>query len=491
MTVLTSCDSVPRPVREVFVKPKPVGPPPNFVIIIADDMNWDDSGVYGHPRIRTPHIDALAKQGMRFDNAFVTISSCSPSRASIITGRYPHSTDAEQLHWPVPAEQVTFVEQLKAAGYFTAAAGKWHLGEALKSRFDVVKEADPRGFQLSTDADGKPGKMVGGDPSGCKDWLPLLADRPRDKPFLLWLASLDPHRDYEEGIIDPPHQPGDVRLPPYLPDVPAVRHEFTQYYDEINRLDGYVGRVLAELDRQGVADNTFVLFFSDNGRPFPREKTTTYDCGIKTPFIVRFPGRVAAGSVCRSVISTVDIAPTVLQLARLEPLPTFQGVSLVPLLSDPTRQVRRFAFAEDNWHDYEDRARAVRSRRYKYIHNEYTDLPQTPPADVNRSPTAQAMRALRDAGKLPTHQRAVFLTPRPEHELYDTLTDPNELYNLANNPIYAEVLGEMRDALAAWKRDTNDVDPPHRTADEFDRETGRPLPNRVRPRPSKRDMFGP
>ena len=104
--------------------------PPNFVLIIADDMNWDDCGAYGRPSIRTPNIDRLAREGMRFDHAYLTASSCSPSRSSIITGRYPHNTDAEQLHWPLPAEQVTFVEQLREAGYWCAAAGKWHLGPA-------------------------------------------------------------------------------------------------------------------------------------------------------------------------------------------------------------------------------------------------------------------------------------------------------------------------------------------------------------------------
>ena len=103
-------------------------PRPNVVLFIADDLAWDDTGAYGNPKVGTPSIDRLAREGMRFTHAFVTISSCSPSRASMITGRYPHATDAEQLHWPLPAAQVTFVEKLKAAGYWTGASGKWHMG---------------------------------------------------------------------------------------------------------------------------------------------------------------------------------------------------------------------------------------------------------------------------------------------------------------------------------------------------------------------------
>ena len=174
----------------------------NIVLIIADDMAWDDSGVYGHPNIRTPNIDLLASEGMRFDQAFLTISSCSPSRASIITGRYPHQTDAEQLHWPLPKEQVTFVEQLKSSGYWTAQAGKWHLGEAIKDRFDTLYQAGTGGFILSKDQT-NPNQVI--QESGCEYWVQAIQDRPKDRPFFMWLAALDPHRPYNTGIIPNPH----------------------------------------------------------------------------------------------------------------------------------------------------------------------------------------------------------------------------------------------------------------------------------------------
>ncbi len=135
--------------------------------------------------------------------------------------------------------------------------------------------------------------------SGCDQWVPVLRDRPRDKPFFLWLAALDPHRDYQPGTIPEPHRPEDVVVPPYLPDVPEVRKDLALYYDEIGRLDHHVGEVLAELDRQGVAGETLVLFLSDNGRPFPRCKTTLYDSGIRTPFIVRWPGHIRPGEPLR------------------------------------------------------------------------------------------------------------------------------------------------------------------------------------------------
>ena len=461
---------------------------PNIVLIIADDMGWDDCGAYGHPRIRTPNIDRLAAEGMRFTNAFLTASSCSPSRASIITGRYPHNTDAEQLHWPLPAEQRTFVELLKDAGYWTAAVGKWHLGDAVKNRFHRVHEADVSGFQLPTDKDASKRAMVARERSGCEHWVSTLRSRPKDRPFFLWLASLDPHRDYEPGIIANPHRREDVRVPPYLPDVSEVREELALYYDEIARLDSYVGKVLEELKEQGIEEDTFVLFISDNGRPFPRDKTTLYDGGIKTPWLVRWPQRIQGGSVCTQLVSSIDIAPTVLTLAGIDIPSCFQGRSFASLLTDPKSKIREYIYAEDHWHDYEDLGRAVRSIRYKYIHNDYPDLPATPPADVGRSHTFDAMRRLRAQGKLNENQMACFAKPRPVEELYDVINDPHEMHNLVDDPRYADVLKEHRRALSDWSQRTDFRIPATRTPDEFNRETGEPLPNRIRPRPSKKDF---
>jgi arylsulfatase A-like enzyme len=466
--------------------------PPNFVVLIADDMNWDDNGPYGHPSIRTPNLDRLAREGMLFRNAFLTASSCSPSRSSVITGRYPHNTGAEQLHWPLPADQVTFVEKLKEAGYWTAAAGKWHLGDAVKDRFDLVVEADPSGFQLPAAKDGAAAKpvMVANDASGSSDWIPVMRKRPDGKPFFLWLASLDPHRDYRHGIVNPPHQPEDVRLPPHLPDTPEVREDLALYYDEIARFDDYVGRVLDELEKQGVADNTFVLVFSDNGRPFPRDKTTLYDGGIKTPWIIRWPEVVAPRSVSDSVVSSVDLAPTVLELAGLTAAPTMEGRSFAPILRDAAQTIREYAFAEKHWHDYEDHARAVRSKDFKYIRNDYPDLPNTPGADAVRSMTFRAMQRLQAAGELTAAQQAPFTTPRPNEELYDVRSDPFELHNLAGDPAHEKTLQQFRQELAAWSKRTGDFMPSKRTPDEFDRTTGEPNAARIRPRPSRVEMFG-
>jgi N-sulfoglucosamine sulfohydrolase len=465
---------------------------PNIVLIIADDMAWDDSGTYGNPNIPTPNIDKLAAEGMRFNNAFLTASSCSPSRCSIITGRYPHNTDAEELHWPLPGEHTTFVEKLKEGGYWTAAAGKWHLGDAVRDRFDEIRETDTSGFQLPTGAEGQKGKFIetmqGEAQSGCTEWIPLLKARPKDKPFFLWLAALDPHRPYHKGIIPNPTDPAKVRLPPYHVDLPEVREDYALYYDEIIRLDRYVGDVVKELDAQNISNDTLILFISDNGRPFPRDKTTIYDSGIKTPFIVRWPAKVKPGSVTDSLISTLDIAPTFLALANQQACETFQGTSFAPILEDPTATIRPYIFAEQNWHDYEAHSRAARTQRFKYIRNAYTDLPLSPSADGLREPPFQATMKLYAEGKLTPAQSTCLITPRPKEELYDCQTDPHEITNLILDPAHHEALNELQSALDKWEIETADYAPVLRTADEFDRIKGLPTPARVRPRLSKAEM---
>ncbi|QDT48501.1 Arylsulfatase [Symmachiella dynata] len=424
---------------------------PNFIVFIADDMAWDDCGAYGHPHIRTPNIDGLARDGLRFDSAFLTCSSCSPSRCSILTGRYPHNTGASELHQPLPADQITVARRLKEAGYYTASAGKWHIGPSEKKNFDRIHNGRE------------------------KVWLQAIQQRPLDQPFFLWMAFFDPHRPYQEGTIDEPHKPSDAVVPPYLPDVPETRRDLAMYYDEIARMDGVIGDVLAELDKQGAADNTVVVFLSDNGRPFPRGKTTVYDSGVKTPWIVRWPKQVTAGGSTDSLISSIDLSPTLLELAGLDVGPTFQGKSFSAVLSDPNAEVQDAVFAEHNWHDFNAHSRAIRTAQYKFIDNTYTDLPGTPPADAVRGETYQAMLKLRAQGKLTADQQQCFTLPRPAEELYDLQNDPYELQNLANDPQFTAVRDQLRAKLSQWKQQTNDTVPKTRRSPKFDRETGERL----------------
>ncbi len=281
-----------------------------------------------------------------------------------------------------------------------------------------------------------------------------------------------------------------MRVPPHLPDTIEVRQDLALYYDEIARLDINVGRVIGELHEQDVIDNTLVVFMSDNGRPFPRDKTTLYDGGIKTPLIASWPRVITAGGTTDSLVSAVDLAPTFLELGEARVFRQPQGQSFAEVLTDPSAVTREYAFSERHWHDYDDLVRSVRTTRYKYIRNYYPDLPNTPPADAGRSPTFQKMLQLRDQGELTADQMTPFVTPRPIEELYDLKYDPDELHNLAYDMGSKAVLDDMRTALEEWREETADFVPSVRTPDEFDRETGQPTDARIRPRPSKQEMYG-
>ena len=426
---------------------------PNFIVFIADDAAWDDCGPYGNNRIKTPNINKLAEEALVFDNAFLTTSSCSPSRCSILTGRYPHSTGAPELHMPLPADQVLFAGNLQDAGYYTAVAGKYHIGPE-REEFDSI--------------------YGGGGPSGCGNWVRAIQNRPKDKPFFLWLAAVDPHRAYQPNTIPEPHDPDNVIVPPYLPDTDSTRKDLALYYDEISRLDGFLGEVMEELKKQGEDENTVVIYMTDNGRPFPRCKTRLYDSGIKTPFIVRWPEKVKKGRT-DAMVSVIDIAPTFCELAGAELSETFQGVSFAPILVDRETETRSYIAGEHNWHDYKAHERAVRNKDFLYIRNKFPELNASPPADAVRSLTYQKMINMYEAGTLNENQQDCFIAPRPSEELYDVVNDPYQLNNLAGDEKYAEELQEMSNLLDAWTIEFNDNVPENPTPDKFHRWTGRKL----------------
>jgi arylsulfatase A-like enzyme len=299
---------------------------PNLVIIIGDDISIDDFGCYGHPTIRTPNIDRLAAGGLQFENAYVATSSCSPSRCSIIASRYPHNLGtAAELHGPLPRGIPLLPQLLRDAGYHAAQAGKIHFGEVTGGP-----------GQEAFDASG----MLPGDFGGEAEWVDRLRKRPMEKPFFMWFAAHDAHRDWQTESFAGMNRLKDIQVPPTLADTPGTRQDLAHYYDEVTRLDYHVGEVMEELRRQKVVDNTIVIFMSDNGRPFPRSKTTLYDDGVKTPFIVHWPAGIPRPAKAHGLISAIDIAPTLLELAGVPRPATFQGVSFLPILCNPAATVR-------------------------------------------------------------------------------------------------------------------------------------------------------
>ncbi len=425
---------------------------PNVILFIADDVSWDDLGCTGNSAARTPHIDRLAAHGRRFDAAYLVASSCSPSRSSIVTGRYPHNNGrASELHQPIAAHLPWFPQLLRAAGYHTALSGKHHMTSDAPA---TGESAQPPAFD-HVDTGKAPGNS-----GGHANWVKVVQDRPKDKPFFFWFAALDAHRawdgddEWQETLYGPKHAPAAVRVPPYLRDDPATRADLASYYNEITRFDHYIGQVVAALEKEGTLANTLILILADNGRAFPRAKTRLHDSGMKTYLIAHWPAGLAqAGQPTASLVSTIDIAPTVLELAGVTAPATLQGVSFLPVLKNPEASVRRHAFSEHNWHDYEAHGRAVRSEGYLYIRNHRPALPWQGPADSVRSPSHQALRAARDAGPLTSAQADVFLAPRPNEELYHTASDPEQLKNLTADPAHRAAKARLAKLLADGARE--------------------------------------
>ena len=451
---------------------------PNFVVCIADDISFDDFGCYGSPTARTPRIDALAARGLKFTEAYLTASSCSPSRTSIITGRYPHNNGpAAELHQPVPPHLPWLPAQLRAHGYHTGLVGKNHM-----SRADAP--VGPETWDLID-----PG--VTPDNHGAESkWAATLQTRPKDKPFFFWFAALDAHRDWEgdaewnETLYGPKHRPQDITVPPYLADDDATRADLASYHNEITRFDHFVGQVADTLEAEGLLQNTLILILADNGRPFPRAKTRMHDSGMKTALVAHWPAGIPKpGSSSASLVSAIDIAPTLLDAAGVKPPPSCQGVSFLPLFKDPRAVTRRHAFSEHNWHDYEAHGRSVRSGGWLYIRNQRPALAWQGPADSVRSPSFDSLKALRHANRLTPAQADVFLAPRPVEELYQTATDPLQLRNLAADPAHSETKTRLAQLLDQWIDETGDAAPANLTPDAFDRDTGKPLRRKKGPPP--------
>ncbi len=435
----------------------PAQKPVNIVYIIADDVSWDDIGIYGNKVVKTPNLDRLATGGLCFTNAFLTTSSCSPSRCSIISGKYPHSTGAAELHTPLPAEEIPFPLLLKGRNYYTAQAGKWHLGPAAHRAFD--RYTDENGYD---NGDG-----------GEANWVRFLRERPKDKPFFFWFASHDAHRPWGADSFRVTHNPEDMQIPPYFADDAGTRQDMTSYYNEIARFDYYVGVVQDELRKQGVLENTCIIVMADNGRPFPRCKTRVYDSGMKTPLIISWPGGLRQkGVFTNSLVSAVDLAPTILEIAGVPVPSAYQGISFVPILQNPTAEIRNVVYSEHNWHDYEAYERMARTKDFLYVYNGRPSLPDGGPADSKKSATQAALNRLRDQGRLTPAQADIFITPRPSEELFAVTNDPNQFLNLASVPAYQPELEAMRRLLLNWQLDTRDSMPESLTPDWYDRETG-------------------
>lgn len=438
---------------------------PNILVFVADDAGID-FGCYGNKGVATPNIDRLASGGLRFQNTFLTASQSSPSRTSLMSGMFAHTIGTEDLHSPLNDTAKIIPSYLHEAGYRTGVMMKTHWGDNGDRQFDWV---DTRlDIYSETPADNRNPALE----RYCR-----FIDQNKTQPFFLWVGFIDPHRPYNNDGVKKVTDPTQVSVPPFLADDRQTRRDLADYYDEISRMDRHIGKMIEEIEKRELLENTVIIFISDNGMPFPRCKGTLYDTGIQTPLIVAWKGKIPANTLhSNGLISSIDMAPTILDLAGKQKPENMYGKSFVPILFDSSLPGREYIFAERNWHDTDDYIRCVRSSRYKLIYNAYYQLPHGVTIDLGTSPAWYSLKSLQKHNSLTSEQQKMFECPRPMVELYDLKNDPYELNNLADEIWALKISTSLKDKLLEWQKETNDH--PYwkrRRPDKNDRVTGFPL----------------
>ncbi|MEU6584802.1 sulfatase [Nocardia sp. NPDC046763] len=424
---------------------------PNIVFIMSDDLG-SASSFTGTQGVNTPHFDRVAREGMFYSRCYATAPTCAPSRTAIFTGMYPTELNAQHHHSEpdFPDYVKHLAEHLRAgAGYYTA---------------NVVKTPDKYPFITIGKRDYCWSRQH--DPSiyDGDDYAELSTHQPFFAEFQIFEPHVPHHslqRYAAEGLGVDPEQ---VELPPYYPDTTETRRIWARYLCAVQVFDAKVGMVLDMLEGDGLLDDTIVVVLTDHGRDMPRAKCSLYDAGIHVPLAIRIPAKYrpadyAPGTISDRLISGVDIAPTMLSLAGIDPPPFLAGA---PFLGSRA-QVRPLAFAHrDRVLTHIDRMRAVTDGRYHYIRNYMPNQPAIPAAvlrtdlEVMTDDMALEMLRLRAEGQLTPEQEDVLAEVRPDEQLFDNESDPHQLHNLADDPQYLPILRRMRTALQLWIAQTQD-----------------------------------
>lgn len=430
---------------------------PNLVMVVSDDHSYPFLGCYGRAELKTPHLDRLAAEGMKFRRAFTAAPQCVPSRAAFMTGRSAVACRMTRFSAPLPKDEITFPEILKKeAGYFVGVCGRsYHLDGS--SRGPAASEEVFEAHGLRTFRE----RFDYVDASGQENVLShvetFLAARPEEQPFFLWINFSDPHHPWTTG--ENPPAVDALEVPGYLPDLPEVRSDLSRHEGEIEHADQLFGEVMALIEKKVGKENTMVVFVGDNGLAFPSGKGSLYDPGLNVPLLVWWPSQVAAGGDSSVLISGEDLAPTFLQAAGVAVPERMSGVSFLPLLKgEAFEQEREFVFAERGPHggatftlqtlaSSVDYSRCVRDTRYKLIYN-VTPHQRYAPVDSAGDPGWQAIqRAQQDGSLAEAWVKKWFTLPRPVYELYDLEQDPHEMENLYGRKELAEVAERLKGAL--------------------------------------------
>lgn len=434
-------------------------PRPNVLFVLSDDQSYPFLSCYGDTNVRTPTIDQLAAEGMKFHRMFTSAPQCVPSRAAYLTGRSAVAARMTRFSSALPADEITFPELLREkAGYFTGICGRtYHLDGSGRNSGNTIGELmqkhGMKTFEKRVDY-----LRQGSDTEAIEQMREFLDRKPKEKPFCLWLNFSDPHHPWTPPASDRP-DPASLKLPAHWPDLPGMREQLADYCGEVNRVDRSMKAVLDLLAERGFAPNTLVIFAGDNGAAFPHGKGSLYDPGSNVPLVIRWPGVVKPGGDSRTLLSGEDIAPTVLAAAGLAPGPKMSGHNFLPLLKGESYTPRRHIFVERGPHGTApvtvgmsnggyDLSRCARSDHYKFIYNCTPWIPYAP-VDSAGGAAWREMTAANAQGKLGPGLRTTYFTaPRPVYELYDLDADPSELKNLSGDPALRKVEVELRTALA-------------------------------------------
>ena len=435
---------------------------PNILLITADDMNWNSPGCFGGrtPDI-TPNIDRIASEGVRFEHAHVTIAVCQPSRSVLMTGRYPHRNGAEGFQ-PIDTSVPTLQEQLNNAGYIQGILGKVkHLAPPEKFKWDMIEDIQDLGSGRNPELYYK----------YAMDFFQQAASQ--KKSFFLMANSHDPHRPFHgseqeqkkfaKALKDIPapsrvYKGDEIEVPGFLPELPDVRKEIAQYYSSVRRCDDTVGAVMRALRESGQAENTLIMFLSDNGMALPFAKTNCYLHSTRTPWIAAWPGRIKAGTVDRQhFISGIDFMPTALDAAGVAAPGGMDGSSFLPVLLGKRQYERDKVFTQFHQTSGRNRypIRCVQGLRFGYIFNPWSDGKLVFKNESQSGLTFNAMKAaaLKDDS---VAARVKLFQYRVVEEFYDFKNDPDGLHNLIDDPDYKKNIDEMRASMLEWMKKTGD-----------------------------------
>lgn len=431
---------------------------PNFLILFADDISPSHLGCYGSPNPGTsPNIDRLAKEGIRFDNMFVTAATCAPTRAELYTGLFPERNGVFRNHRPAITGTRSVAHYLSDLGYRVGLAGKKHFGPDSVYPFEYLKGFCPQAAQANPPAD---------------DWTQVRQFLSRDpkEPFCLFICSIHAHAPWDAGDSSR-WKPEELELSPNLADTETTRQHYREFLAEVRMFDDQVGKAEQLLEELGLEENTIVIVLDENGTGMPGGKWSAFDWGVRSGCVMKWPASYKASFSTDALAQYCDILPTMIEAAGGTVPESLDGKSLLPLIEGKTDKHRRYAFfmhnnRDDRLKDPHFSLRAATDGRYKLIWNltpgnmyATQNINGLDYGDVNRGSSATKIYgSWLEAAKSDPHVNDLLRRIRyyPEIQLFDLQEDPWELHDIAGQPEHQSKVNELKTAISDWMKQQGD-----------------------------------